>query len=126
MDDASDLSNDGTQQDATVYGNGRRYSVDASPKLPINDPSLAGPDPSIGIPMELYNSLIHVETDILKVFCPKGVTPQTRKDMMDVMPDVLSLPGKLGTAMSDSTEVWDQVAGVVSEIAEQRAVRAGI
>jgi hypothetical protein len=71
MDDASDLSNDGTQQDATVYGDGRRHSVDAIPKPPIIDPSLAGPDPSVGKPMELYNTSIHVETDILKVLCPK-------------------------------------------------------
>jgi hypothetical protein len=45
--------------------------------------------------------------------------------MIEAAPGVLSLPGKLGSALNDSTEVWDQLAGAVSEIAEQRAARAG-
>jgi hypothetical protein len=123
MDDTLDLSYDGTMQDATVYGDVMRGGTDISPKPPIIE-SLSGPDPSVGKPMELYNTSIQVEPAVLKILCPKGVMVQTRKDMMDAMPDIVSLPGKLGTAMSNSTEVWDQFAGAVSEIAEQRATRA--
>jgi hypothetical protein len=89
------------------------------------DPSLVGPDPSVGRPTELHNTSIHVESEVLKILCPKGVTAQTRKNLMDVTPDILSLPGELGSAMNDSSEVWDQFAGAVNEISEQRAVRTG-
>jgi hypothetical protein len=42
---------------------------------------------------------------------------------MDSAPDIISLPNKLGSAMNDSSEIWDQFAGAVNEIAEQRAIR---
>jgi hypothetical protein len=44
---------------------------------------------------------------------------------MEVTPDVLALPGKLGSTSTDTAEVWDQFAGAVNEIAEQRATRGG-
>jgi hypothetical protein len=102
-DDASEISYDGTQGDyGTVYGDQTWLppSRQTRPE-PIVDPSLAGLDPSVGKPTELYNTSIQVESEVLKVLCPKGVTAQTRKDLMDATPDILSLPGKLGSAMND-------------------------
>jgi hypothetical protein len=85
-----------------------------------------GPDTSIGMPTQIHGTNIHIESDILQILCPKGVTAAMRKDMMEAAPDVMALPGnKLGSAINDSTEVWDQFAGAVSEIAEQRAAGAG-
>jgi hypothetical protein len=92
MDDTLDLSYDGTMQDATVYGDVKRGGTGNSPKPAIIDPSLSGPDPSVGNPTELYNTSIQVKPAVLKILCLKGVTIQTRKDMMDAMPDVVSLP----------------------------------
>jgi hypothetical protein len=125
-DDASEVSEDITQRDDTVYG--ALLSPTNECMRPISsviDPRLAGPDPSVGTPNEIHNTSIQVESVVLEILCPKGVTAQTRRDLMDVTPDVLSLPGKLGTSMTDSSEIWDQFAGAVSEMAEQRAVRTG-
>jgi hypothetical protein len=44
---------------------------------------------------------------------------------MDTAPDILSLPGKLGSSLNNPSEMWDQFAGAVNEMAEQRAVRTG-
>jgi hypothetical protein len=44
---------------------------------------------------------------------------------MDAAPDILSLPGKLGSALNNLSEIWDQFAGAVNEMAEQRAVCTG-
>jgi hypothetical protein len=86
---------------------------------------LHGPDTSVGNPTEIYGTSIHVESEILKLLCPKGVTASTRNDLMEVTPDILALPGKLGSTTNGSAEVWDQLAGAVSDIAEQRATRTG-
>jgi hypothetical protein len=124
-DDASEFSDDLTQRDDTVHGSAPRGAGDRGrPAVSVIDPRNAGPDSSIGRPNEIRNTLIHVESGRLEVLCPKGVTAQTRRDMMDVMPDILSLPGKLGASTNTSSEIWDQFAGAVSEMAEQRAVRA--
>jgi hypothetical protein len=84
-----------------------------------------GPDPSVGEATEIYGTSIQVEPEILKILCPKGVTATTRKELIECAPDVLSLPGKLGSASADTAEVWDQFAGAVNEMAEQRATRSG-
>jgi hypothetical protein len=128
-DDASEISGDLTQGESdTVYGVGRPGGGPAathSRASAILDLGHVGPDPSVGNPNEIHGTGIQIEGEILKLLCPKGVTATTRKDMIDAAPDVLALPGKLGSALNDSTEVWDQFAGAVSEIAEQRATRAG-
>jgi hypothetical protein len=130
-DDASDLSLDGS---ATVIepavrrprGSGERTRTAAVEEQPVPEALLHGPDQSVGKPTEIHGTSIQVESEILKILCPKGVTAATRKDLMEAVPDVLSLPGKLGSATNDSSEVWDQFAGAVSDIAEQRASRAGV
>jgi hypothetical protein len=125
-DDTLDFSDDVTQHEGTVYGDGSRTQQER-PRRPtsIVDPGHAGPDPSVGKPNEIHNTSIQVESEVLELLCPKGVTAQTRRDLMDAAPDVLSLPGKLGSTINDSSEMWDQFAGAVNEMAEQQTVRAG-
>jgi hypothetical protein len=84
-----------------------------------------GPDTSVGKSNEIHGTSIQIEPEILKILCPKGLTRATKRELMDVAPDILSLPGKLGSTTNDSAEVWDQFAGAVSEIAEQRTSRSG-
>jgi hypothetical protein len=79
----------------------------------------------VGTPTKIHGANIQLESEILQILYPKGVTAAARKDMIEAAPDVLLLPGKLGSALNDSTKVWDQFAGVVSKIAEQRESRSG-
>jgi hypothetical protein len=130
-DDASDLSLDGsiTVVEPTVRrprAAGDRTRPTAVEEQGAPEANLHGPDQSVGKPTEIHGTSIQVESEILKILCPKGVTASTRKDLMEAAPDVLSLPGKLGSATNDSSEVWDQFAGAVSDIAEQRASWAGV
>jgi hypothetical protein len=126
MDDASEFSDDITQREDTVYGGHSRTAGQQSrPTSSVIDPRHSGPDPSVGKPNKIHNVSIQVESEVLELLCPKGVTAQTRRDLMDVTPDIMSLPGKLGASTADSSAIWDQFAGAVNEMAEQRAVRTG-
>jgi hypothetical protein len=84
-----------------------------------------GPYTSVGKANEIHGTSVQIEPEILKIFCPKGVTSATKRELMDAAPDILSLPSKLGSTTNDSAEVWDQFAGTVSEIAEQQTSRLG-
>jgi hypothetical protein len=126
-DDASDISTDDFGSGTIYGGSGASWAPSVRPIPPqrpsaIIDVKHIGPDSSVGKPNEIYGTSIQVEPEILKILCPKGVTATTRRELMEVTPDVLALPGKLGSTSADTAEVWDQFAGAaVNEIAEQRA-----
>jgi hypothetical protein len=132
-DDASDISVDNTIFDRTVYESCREPGPAGSdparsdglnlPVTDIVDLAQVGPDSSVGKPLEVHGTSIQVETEILKILCPKGMTASAKKELMEASPDVLSLPGKLGSATNDPTEVMDQFAGAVNDITAQRAAR---
>jgi hypothetical protein len=138
VDNASDISVNNTQFDHTVYEPQRATAAAPTAPEPIRPTGLTlpvtdvidltqvGPDTSIGKPMEVHGTLIQVETEILQILCPKGMTNAAKKELMEASPDVLSLPGKLGSATNDTAEVMDQFAGGVNDITNQRAARTGV
>jgi hypothetical protein len=135
-DDASDISVDNTMFDRTVYESRREPGPAGSdparpgglnlPVTDIVDLAQVGPDSSVGKPLEVHGTPIQVETEILKILCPKGMAASAKKEFMEASPDVLSLPGKLGSATNDPAEVMDQFAGAVNDITAQRAARTGV
>jgi hypothetical protein len=125
-----DISADNMQFDCTVYE--LRRATAAAPAAPdpirptgltlpvtdVIDLTQVEPDASVGKPMEVHGTSIQVETEILQILCPKGMTNAAKKELMEASPDVLSLPGKLGSATNDTAEVMDQFAGAVNDITD--------
>jgi hypothetical protein len=60
----------------------------------IVDLMTVGPNPSSGQRTKIDGQSIQVEPEVLKLLCPKGVTAQVRKEIMEGLIDVVSLPGK--------------------------------
>jgi hypothetical protein len=58
------------------------------------DPATMGPDPSTGRSRQVYNTSIQVESEVLKLLCPKGVTQSVQQELSSTCVDVVSLPGK--------------------------------
>jgi hypothetical protein len=131
-DDASEISADGDDSNTVIEPTRSTRTSSVPRSAPQTGAASAGaahfhgPDQSVGSPDLIHRTSIHVESEILKILCPKGVTAATRKDLIEAAPDVLSLPGKLGSATTNTSDVWDQLAGAVGDMAEQRSNRAGI
>jgi hypothetical protein len=89
----------------------------------IADPSHAGADPSVGKPDELYNTAIDVEVDVLGVLCPKGISKEVQRELMETAVDVVSLPGKLSN--TEANGGMDQLAATLGELSSFEARRAG-
>jgi hypothetical protein len=64
----------------------------------------SGSDPSIGRSKEIFGTSIQVESDVLRVLCPKGATSSVRKELVKTAVDVVSLPGKLSGELM--TTMW--------------------
>jgi hypothetical protein len=135
-DDALDISADKTLFDRTVYKSHREPGPAGSdPVQPggltlsvkdIVDLAKVGPSSSARKPLEVQGTSIQVETKIVKILCPKGMTASAKKELTEASPDVLSLPGNLGSATNDPAKVMDQFAGAVNDITTQRAARTGV
>ena len=89
----------------------------------ISDPAHAGADPSVGKPDQLYNTAIDVEVEVLGVLCPKGVSNEVKRELMETAVDVVSLPGKLSNIEANGG--MDQLAATLGELSSFESRRAG-
>jgi hypothetical protein len=101
----------------------------ALPTNQIADFSTMGPDRSVGKSKEIHGTSIQIEPEILKKLCPKGVTVAVRKELMEASVDVLTLPGKLNTAINaaaaEGSLIFDQFAEAVGDLNDVSARRVG-
>jgi hypothetical protein len=87
----------------------------------IMDPATSGRDPSVGKSKEIYDTSIEVEAKVIKLLCPKGVTPDVQRELLETAADVVSLPGKFSA--QDSSTVIDQLGAMVGDLATQQAIK---
>jgi hypothetical protein len=77
-DDALEISGDFTQGDTdTIYGSTRHPNGPATTHArasAILDFGHVGPDSSVGIPTKIHGANIQLESEILQILCPKGVS----------------------------------------------------
>jgi hypothetical protein len=90
----------------------------------IANPEHAGADPSVGKPEQLYNTSIDVESEVLGILCPKGVSKDVQRELMETAVDVVSLPGKLSNVETNGG--MDQLAATLGELSAFQSRRAGI
>jgi hypothetical protein len=131
-DDDSDVTTEVTQYGkapgipATIISDSSRVPLPENALYRMDrivDVGKVGPDTSIGKSNEIYETSIHVEPEVLKILCPKGVSQAVRKELMETATDVVALPGKLGG--TDASFVWDQFAGAVCDLTDLGSRRAG-
>jgi hypothetical protein len=89
----------------------------------IANPEHAGADPSVGKPEQLYDTSINVEAEVLGILCPKGISNDVRRELMETAVDVVSLPGKLSNV--DANGGMDQLAATLGELSAFQSRRAG-
>ncbi len=90
----------------------------------VSNPDYAGADPSVGKPEYLYNASIDVESEVLGALCPKGLSIDVKRELMETAVDVVSLPGKLSNMESGGG--MDQLAATLGELSSFQSRRAGL
>jgi hypothetical protein len=94
----------------------------------IIDITKSGPDRSIGKPREIYETSINVESKVLKILCPKGVTSSVQQEVLSACPDIVTLPGKSSYgngSVNEQLAVVDQLAQSFGEISDRTVRRHG-
>jgi hypothetical protein len=107
-------------------------SINEEPEIPLGPPvepslsdiidiSKSGPDKLAGKPREIYETSVNVESQVLKILCPKGVTSSVQQELVGTCPDIVTLPGKVSYgngAVNEQISVVDQLAqssGAISD-----------
>jgi hypothetical protein len=129
----ADVSSESSSSGDSSVATGVTYEPNVSKvkartsRVPLSDivtTSTIGPDPSVGKSDEIYGQSLRVETAVLKLLCPKGVTPEVSREIMDTAVDVVSLPGKF-SATGDSAFEWDGLANVLGDLADIQTRKLG-
>jgi hypothetical protein len=83
------------------------------------DPATMGPDPSTGTSRQVYNTSIQVESEVLKLLCPKGVPQIVQQELSSTCVDVVSLPSKSNSSGNpDGGLIMDHFAEAVGSLQE--------
>jgi uncharacterized phage infection (PIP) family protein YhgE len=114
--DSSDTESSGDDEVEQGAHDRKRSSITGSAKLG------GGEDPSKGEPSKVYGKSIYTGSAV-KLLSPPHSSAETREDLMEAVPDVGSLPGKLIGAAS---ELNDQVANSIQMIAEHAAQKNNV
>jgi hypothetical protein len=113
--DSSNSSSSDSEEEIRGTQGRQRSTITGSPKL-------YGEDPSKGQPGKMYDESIYTGAAV-KILSPPHSSAETREDLMEAVPDVGSLPGKLIGAAS---ELNDQVANSIQAIAEHAAQKNNV
>jgi hypothetical protein len=93
--------------------------------LPV-DFNTIGPDPSVGKSEEIYKTSTKIERHVLDLLCPRGVTPEVQRELMECAPDVASLPSKYKSASGEGIGMdWDGLANVLGDLAYTQRTKLG-
>jgi hypothetical protein len=134
LQENSDSSSDDDSSSESDAGSGTRGHTTTKPGgagskcsngtfVQVADPAHAGADPSVGKPDELYDTSIDVEAEVLGVLCPKGISEEVKRELMETAVDVVSLPGKLTNIEANGG--MDQLAATLGELSSFESRRAG-
>jgi hypothetical protein len=78
---------------------------------------------------EIHGTVIQIEPEILKKLCPKGVTAAVRKELMEPLVDILTLPSKSNASSNaaavEGSLMFDQFAEAVGDLNDVSAWRVG-
>jgi hypothetical protein len=69
-----------------------------------------------------------VESEVLKILCPKGVTSAVQQELLNACPDIVTLPGKSSYgngSFNEQLAMVDQLAQSFGEISDRMVRRHG-